>query len=234
MFVMPLTPLILLPGLLCDATLWRAQVDALADVAAASIADLTVDDTIGAIAARILATAPPRFALAGLSMGGYVAFEVFRQAPERVTRLALFDTSAASDDERAADRRRRLVESLKAGRFLGVTKHLLPQLVHASQVDGPVGEAVMAMAKRVGADAYRRQQQVIMSRPDSRPLLPSIAVPTLVAVGDSDVVTPLARAREIHAGIAGSRLYVFDDCGHLPAMEKPEETSALLRQWLTW
>ena len=112
----------------------------------------------------------------------------------------------------------------------GLRMHLQPSFGKGR----PVGEAVMAMAKRVGADAYRRQQQVIMSRPDSRPLLPSIAVPTLVAVGDSDVVTPLARAREIHAGIAGSRLYVFDDCGHLPAMEKPEETSALLRQWLTW
>src|SRR5688572_27247482 len=106
---MSLTPLILLPGLLCDATLWRAQVDALADVAAASVADLTLDDTIGAMAARVLAAAPPGFALAGLSMGGYVAFEIMRQAPGRVTRLALLDTSAAPDDDRAAARRKRLV-----------------------------------------------------------------------------------------------------------------------------
>lgn len=232
---MALTPLILLPGLLCDATLWRAQVDALADVAAASVADLTLDDTIGAMAARVLAAAPPpRFALAGRSMGGYVAFEIMRQAPERVIRLALLDTSAAPDDERAAARRQRLVESLKVGRFLGFTKHLLPQLVHASHVDRPVGEAVTAMAKRVGADAYRRQQQSILSRADSRPLLPSIMVPTVVAVGDSDVVTLLARAQEISEGIAGSVLHVFGDCGHLPALETPAETSALLRQWLAW
>jgi pimeloyl-ACP methyl ester carboxylesterase len=124
------------------------------------------------------------------------------------------------------------VASLKVGRFLGVTKHILPQLVHASHVEGPVGEAVMAMAKRVGADAYRRQQQAILSRPDSRPVLAQIRVPTLVAVGNSDTVTPLGRAREIHEGIAGSVLHVFPDCGHLPALEKPEETSALLRAWL--
>ena len=229
---MPLTPLILLPGLLCDAMLWRAQVDALADVAAASVADLTLDDSIDAMAARILAVAPPRFALAGLSMGGYVAFEIMRQAPERVTRLALLDTSAAPDDERAVERRKRLVASLKVGRFLGVTKHILAQLVHSSHVEGPVGEAVMAMAKRVGADAYRRQQQSTLSRPDSRPLLSSIDVPTMVVVGDCDVVTPLAKAQEISDGIPGSTLHVLKDCGHLPPLERPAETSTLLREWL--
>ncbi len=227
-----LTPLILLPGLLCDAALWRAQIDALADVAAASVADLTLDDTVGGMAGRVLAAAPPSFALAGLSMGGYVAFEIMRRAPERVTRLALFDTSAAPDTDKRAAQRRRLVESLKVGRFRGVTRRMLPELLHPSHVDGPVGEAVMAMAERVGADAYRRQQHAILSRPDSRPLLPAVSVPTLVAVGDGDRVTPIAKAREIHAGIAGSALHLFEDCGHLPALEKPEETSALLREWL--
>ncbi len=229
---MSLTPLILLPGLLCDAVLWRAQVDALADVAAASVVDLTLDDSVGAMAERVLAVAPPRFALAGLSMGGYVAFEIMRRAPERVSRLALFDTSAAPDSERRAATRRRLLGTLKVGRFVGVTRRILPTLIHESHVDGPVGEAVMAMAGRVGADAYRRQQQAILSRPDSRPILKGISVPTLIAVGDSDSVTPLERAEEIHAGIAGSVLHVLSACGHLPAMEKPEETSGLLRRWL--
>ena len=227
-----LTPLILLPGLLCDAALWRAQVDALADIAAASVADLTLDDSVGAMAERVLATAPPRFALAGLSMGGYVAFEIMRRAPERVTRLALLDTSAGPDSEKRAEQRRRLIGTLKVGRFMGVTRRILPTLVHASHVDGPVGETVMAMARRVGADAYRRQQQAILSRPDSRPLLGSIAVPTLVAVGDGDTVTPPAKARELRDGIAGSVLHVYRDCGHLPALETPAETSASLRRWL--
>ncbi|MGE0667002.1 MAG: alpha/beta fold hydrolase [Sphingomonadales bacterium] len=229
---MTLTPLVLLPGLLCDAALWRAQVEALKDVAAAAVADLTLDDSVAAMAARVLASAPPRFALAGLSMGGYVAFEIMRQAPERVTRLALFDTGAGPDSERRADQRRRLIATLEVGRFRGVTRHILPQLVHASHVEGPVGETVMAMARRVGADAYRRQQQAILSRPDSRPLLETINVPTLVAVGDDDRVTPPDTARDISRGIAGSELHVLRDCGHLPALERPDETSALLRGWL--
>jgi pimeloyl-ACP methyl ester carboxylesterase len=228
-----LAPIILLPGLLCDAALWRAQVDGLADVAAAAVADLTLDDTVAAMAARVLAVAPPRFALAGLSMGGYVAFEILRRAPERVTRLALLDTSAAPDGDRRAAERRKALESLKVGRFVGVTRRILPQLVHASHVEGPVGEAVMAMAQRVGAEAYKRQQQAILSRPDSRPLLGMLTVPTLVVVGDSDKVTPPARAQEIHDGIAGARLHVVSECGHLPALEQPAETTRLLRDWLT-
>jgi pimeloyl-ACP methyl ester carboxylesterase len=226
------TPLLLLPGLLCDAALWRAQVEALADVAAASVADLTLDTSIEAMASRVLATAPPVFALAGLSMGGYVAFEIMRRAPQRVTRLALFDTQAELDSPERITQRHRSIESLRLGRFVGVTARLLPQLVHPCQAAGPVGETVTAMAKRVGGAAFLRQQQAILDRPDSRPTLAAIRVPTLVAVGADDVLTPVSDAIEIHRGIAGSRLRVIDECGHLPALEKPEETSELLREWL--
>ncbi|MFE1603263.1 alpha/beta fold hydrolase [Methylobacterium sp. ID0610] len=225
-------PLLFLPGLLNDAVLWRAPIDALADVAAAAVADLTLDDSIAAMGQRALAAAPPRFALVGLSMGGYVAFEILRQAPERVARLALLDTSAAPDPPERVIARRRGMASLAVGRFAGVTTRLLPQLVHASHVHGPVGEAVKAMAERVGGAAFLRQQEAILTRPDSRPLLPQIAVPTLVAVGADDVLTPVADAREIQAGIPGSRLHVFPACGHLPPLERPAETSALLRDWL--
>jgi pimeloyl-ACP methyl ester carboxylesterase len=202
------TPLVFLPGLLCDERLWRDQVAALADIAEPSVADLTLDDGITAMAARALAGAPPgRFALAALSMGGYVAFEMLRQAPERITRLALLDTSAAPDSPERAGQRRAAMESLRHGRFLGVTTRMLPQLVHARHVQGPVGDEVRAMARRVGGAAFLRQQRAILGRPDSRPLLPSIGVPTLVAVGDSDVLTPAADAEEIHRGIAGSAIH---------------------------
>lgn len=228
-----LAPLILLPGLLCDATLWRAQVRDLADVTAAVVPDLTLDDSIAAMAARVLADAPPVFSLAGLSMGGYVAFEILRQAPERVERLALFSTSAAADDPARIESRRRGIESLKLGRFVGVTSRLLPQLIHPSRIGTEVGETVKAMAGRVGGEAFLRQQQAILDRPDSRPRLPAIRVPTIVAVGEADLLTPPAHSREIHAAIAGSTFHLFAHCGHLPALEAPEETSALLRAWLS-
>jgi pimeloyl-ACP methyl ester carboxylesterase len=226
------TPLLLLPGLLCDATLWRPQVEALADRVAATVADLSLDSSIEGMAARVLAAAPPRFSLCALSMGGYVAFEIMRRAPERVVRLALFDTQADLDPPERVAQRRRGIESLKLGRFIGVTSRLLPQLVHPSHVADSVGETVTAMAKRVGSAVFLRQQQAILDRPDSRPTLAAIRVPTLVAVGEQDVLTPVADAVEIHQGIAGSRLHILSDCGHLPALEKPEETTALLRSWL--
>lgn len=227
-----LIPLVFLPGLLCDATLWRAQVDGLADRVAPMVADLTLDDSIADMAQRTLAAAPPSFALAGLSMGGYVALEIMRQAPERVTRLALLDTSAAADTSDRAHDRRAAIQSLKLGRFLGVTDRLLPQLVHASHLEGLVADKVKVMAARVGGPAFIRQQQAILGRPDSRPMLGGITVPTLVAVGDADVLTPPEDAAEIHAGIPGSTLHVFRACGHLPALEQPEETTRRLSDWL--
>jgi pimeloyl-ACP methyl ester carboxylesterase len=119
------------------------------------------------------------------------------------------------------------------GRFAGVTNKLLPQLIHQSRVGLPVGEEVMAMAARVGREAFIRQQRAILERPDSLPLLPTIDQPTLIAVGDDDRMTPPEESRILHAAIRNSRLHVFRQCGHLPAMELPQETTAALRGWLT-
>lgn len=228
-----LTPVLFLPGLLCDAGLWRAQIEDLRDHVAPTIADLTLDDTVEAMARRTLAAAPDRFALVALSMGGYVAFEIMRQAPQRVTRLALIDTSADSDSAERARERRGALATLEAGRFLGVTDRLLPQLVHPTHVHGPVGEAVKAMAARVGRDAFIRQQRAILGRPDSFPTLSEIDVPTSVGVGDSDLLTPPHEAEAIRDGLTGATLHIFNECGHLPPMETPEETSAFLKDWLS-
>ncbi|WP_235907955.1 alpha/beta fold hydrolase [Siccirubricoccus phaeus] len=223
---------LLLPGLLCDAALWQAQIAGLRDVARCQVADTVSDDSLAAMAARALAAAPPGFALAGLSMGGYLALEILRQAPERVTRLALLDTSARPDTEAQARRRRGLIGLARTGAFRGVTPRLLPQLVHPRHLAGPVGAAVMAMAERVGRDAFLRQQAAILGRPDSRPDLAGITVPTLVVVGEADVLTPPEHAEEIAAGIMGARLEVIPGCGHLPPMEEPGVVTGVLRDWL--
>lgn len=226
------TPLVLLPGLLCDAELWRDTIADLGATVAPQVPDLTLDDSLGAMAERVLAGAPPRFALVGLSMGGYVAFEIMRRAPERVSRLALIDTSASPDSAQRAGRREAALEELGIGRFAGVTGRLLPRLVHPKHVDGPVGARVRAMAERVGAEAFLRQQRAILDRPDFRPGLGAIRVPTWVAVGDADVLTPPAEAREIYLGIPTATLHTFTDCGHLPPLEQPAETGRFLARWL--
>lgn len=229
---MPRQDLLFLPGLLCDGRLWRDQAEGVGDLAIPRIADLTLDDTIAGMARRALAAAPARFALAALSMGGYVAFEILRQAPERVTRLALFDTSARLDGSARSRQRRVSLAAAAGGRFIGVGRGLMPRLIHARHLGGPLEAVIRGMADRVGAEAFARQQQAILSRPDSLPGLPAIKVPTLVAAGDSDQMTPVAEAETIRDAIPGARLHLFAECGHLPPLEQPAETAALLRTWL--
>ena len=183
-------PLLLLPGLLNDARLWHHQVAALAGIAEGRVPDLSLDDSMAAIAARVLAAAPERFALAGLSMGGYVCFEIMRQAPERVLRLALFDTSARAEAPEQ-ERRRRGLMSLTRGsapdRFRGVTPRLMPQILHPDHLDegggGELGQLVTDMAMAVGREGFLRQQTAILGRPDSRPGLGDIRVPVPPCTG---------------------------------------------------
>jgi pimeloyl-ACP methyl ester carboxylesterase len=225
--------LIACPGLLCDAALWSHQSRHLADVADVRVPDLSLDDSIEAMAARVLADAPPAFALAGLSMGGYVAMAVMRAAPGRVTRLALLDTSAWPDTPEQSARRRGLMQLAELGQFKGVTPKLLPQMVHPDRVaEQPLASEVMAMAERVGQAAFLRQQRAIMGREDARPGLAAVAVPTLVICGRQDALTPLARSQEIAAAIPDAKLAIIEECGHLSTMERPHAVTALMRIWL--
>lgn len=228
---MPL-PLLLLPGLLCDAALWAHQARHLGGEAPVLVPDLTRDDSLGAMAARVLEAAPETFDLAGLSMGGYLAFEILRRAPERVVRLCLLDTSARADTEEQAARRRGLMELARRGRFRGVTPRLLPLFLHPDRHgEAALTGAVTAMAERVGAEAFLRQQTAILGRVDSRRDLAAIAAPTLVIVGREDALTPPEVAAEIAAGIPGARLAVIEDCGHLATLERPQAVTALMRLW---
>jgi pimeloyl-ACP methyl ester carboxylesterase len=227
-------PLLLLPGLLCDARLWRDVLPPLAGLAEPRIADLTQADNLAGMARDALALVEdsPRFAVAGLSMGGYVALEVMRQAGARVTHLALFDTSARPDTQEQTERRRGLLALSRQGQFKGVTPRLLPMLVHPSRLGTSLAQEVMDMAERVGSDAFLRQQTAIMHRPDSRPDLPGIAVPTLVACGEEDALTPPELHVEMAAMIPGARLVRFAGSGHLPTMEVPGAAGLALRDWL--
>ena len=226
--------LILLPGLLNDARLWRHQVTELASLAEVEVADLVGPDSIGAMAERVLAMRSGPFALAGLSMGGYVAFEIMRRAPERVERLALLDTSARADTPEQTARRRGLIELAQKGRFLGVTPRLLPQLLHPDHVrDREIANTVVQMARSVGREGFIAQQRAIMGRPDSRADLAGIGCPTLVLGGRQDAITPPEVMEEIAGGIAGARLVLLDDCGHLSALERPEQVTAAMAEWLT-
>jgi pimeloyl-ACP methyl ester carboxylesterase len=197
------------------------------------IADHTTAPSIHDIAARILEGAPKQFALCGLSMGGYIAFEIMRQAPDRVTRLALLDTNATADPPDRAAYRRGLVEEARQSGLGAVMEKLVPLFLNARhQTDERLVAIARRMAADTGVEAFARQQEAIITRPDSRPTLPAIRCPTLVLVGRDDVLTPVAAHEVIAAGIAGSRLEILEDCGHLATLEQPERVTAALRGWL--
>ena len=226
-------PLLLIPGLLCSPDLFAAEVVSFSGERAVVVGDQTRSDTVAGMAAGILATAPARFAMLGLSMGGYVAFEIFRQAPERVSRVAFLDTSARPDTpDRSADRRR-LIEIARSEGVRKIQSLLLPRLLHPDRlVDTGLVERVLAMADWTGLDAFVRQQEAIIGRPDSRPMLDTIRCPALVLTGAQDLQTPPEIAREIAERIPGSRLVIVPDCGHLSTMERPEAVDAELGRWL--
>jgi pimeloyl-ACP methyl ester carboxylesterase len=187
------------------------------------------------IAGAILAQAPPRFALAGLSMGGYVSLEIMRQAPERVARLALLDTSARPDAPAQTETRRALMARARRGEFEAVLAETAPNLLHPDHRDHPALIRVQTrMGLCIGAQAYCRQQEAIIGRADSRPHLAKIAVPTLVLVGDEDRLTPPDRAKEMADVIPGASLTVIRDAGHLSTLEQPTAVNHALTHWLSF
>lgn len=225
--------LVLIPGLACTSRLYEPQIAALSGDRVILVADHTQDDSISAIAARLLREAPSRFALAGLSMGGYIALEVMRQAPERVERLALLDTSARPDAPEASQDRERLIALAQAGRFEDIHDRLWPRLVHPDRRnDSNLSNVIWDMMRETGVEAYVRQQRAIMGRADSRPLLPGIEIPTLVLAGEADAITPPEVAREMAEMIEWASLVLIPGAGHMSTLEQPESVAHALQLWL--
>lgn len=225
--------LVLVPGLACTRELFAAQISALASTWRIHVAEVGRDNSIPGMAARILGTVRGPFALAGLSMGGYVAFEVLRQDASRVTRLALLDTTAAADAEPARRRRSDLIAHARTGRLDRVHAALWPRLVAPDRLADSALEAVVrGMLERTGAETFIRQQTAILNRRDAGGDLAGIQVPTLVVVGEHDAITPVSAASEIAAGIASAELVVLREAGHLSPLEAPAAVTAALSSWL--
>ncbi|MGH8053761.1 MAG: alpha/beta fold hydrolase [Stenotrophomonas sp.] len=226
------TPLLLLPGLLNDATLWRAQLDALADIADCQVGDLTLHDSLRATAEAVLSHAPDQFALAGFSLGGYIAQEILRIAPERVTRLALLDTSFKPDSpERAAQRLAQQNSVRLPGTFHGFGDKLMRSYIDASRLDDhALVDTVRGMTARLGAEVFLRQSRI--ERIDGSDVLRAWRKPTVVICGRNDAITPLAVSEQMAALMPQATLVVIPQCGHLAPLEKPLEVSAAMREWL--
>jgi pimeloyl-ACP methyl ester carboxylesterase len=226
-------PTVLIPGLLCTPRLYIEQIPPLWQLGSVMVANHTQDDSMGGIARRILSVAPPRFSLVGLSMGGYVAFEILRQAPGRIAKLALLDTTARPDAPEQSEARQKQIEMARNGQFDGIAQLLFPRFVAAARRDDRALQAIVrTMAEETGAAAFVRQQTAIMHREDSRLALGAIACPTLVIVGADDTLTPPDRAAEMAAAIPNARQVVVPSCGHLSTLEQPQAVTQALVAFL--
>ncbi|MGM7724277.1 alpha/beta fold hydrolase [Metabacillus sp. Hm71] len=230
------TPLLLVPGTLCDERLWKHQIESLSDLAEVKVCDVTRQDSITGLAKSILEEAPDKFALAGLSLGGIISLEIMRLAPERVKKLALLDTNPTPPKSEQISGWEKFIDMANNGQFLTITiDHLIPVLIHPDRrKDDSLVETILDMAKKIGKDAYINQLKAVMGRLDQRPILATIKCPTMVIVGKEDRVCPIQMSEFIAENIATSCLEIIDKCGHLSTLEQPEIVSILLRKWLNF
>src|SRR5688572_23772547 len=225
--------LLLLPGLLEDVDAFEQVIAGTADIATIVVADLTRADNMPALAqAALQQAAGGPLLVAGHSMGGYVALELMRQAPERVAKLCLLNTNARPDTPESTENRRRLM-ALADKDFEAVVTTLLPKLMTADHLKDPILTGIIgAMALATGKEAFKRQETAIIGRADSRPHLEAIGCPTMVVAGRDDQLMPVAVLKELADGIPGARLEIIEDCGHMASLEQPDEVLALFREWI--
>ena len=229
-----MTPLVLLPGMMCDARLYGPQVAALSGRWTVHLAPIGGHDTMAALAAEVLAHAPPRFALLGLSMGGIVAMEVLRQAPGRVERLALLDTNPRAETPEVQARREPQIASALAGGLAGVMRNeMKPNYLASGPRRSDILDLCLAMALDLGPEVFERQSRALAARPDSQATLAAFRGPALVLMGEEDRLCPRDRHELMHALIPGSRLAIIAGAGHLPTLEQPEATTSEITRWLS-
>ncbi|MEZ5535617.1 MAG: alpha/beta fold hydrolase [Thiolinea sp.] len=225
--------LIFLPGMMCDARLFMPQISHISASHTIQVATLTRHDTMQALAEEVLANAPPIFALAGLSMGGIVAMEIMRIAPQRVSRLALLDTNPKAELPEVTERRWPQIEKVKAGQLRAVMRdEMKPNYLSDGAHQGAILDTCMAMAESLGPEVFIRQSLALMNRPDQQDTLRKVEIPTLILCGENDSLCPLERHELMQQLIANSQLTLIPGAGHLPTLEQPELTNEALMQWL--
>lgn len=227
-------PVLLLPGLMCDARLFAPQIGALSAWRTVQVAPLTRGDSVEAIADMVLADAPNRFALAGLSMGGIVAMEIVRQRPDRVLKLALLDTNPLAETPEAAAAREPQIAGVRAGRLEEVMREeMKPKYLAPGPRRIEVLNAVMEMAQSLGPEVFVRQSRALQRRRDQQDTLKGVKVPTLILCGRHDTLCPVRKHEFMFDLIPGASLEIIEAAGHLPTLEEPADTTAALERWLS-
>ena len=221
----------MIPGLVANHRMWLETADYLSDIANCHIAGLAPLDSLSEMAHLILREAPDRFALAGWSMGGYLAFEILRQAEHRVTHLALMSTNALPEARDVALRRRMMKRDAETKGYLTMIENITPRFLHPESVrDGRAARVMRQQAREVGFHAFLQHQQAMINRADNRDIARNISCPTVVMVGDQDIVTPVSGHEELTELIPDAGLSVVPGCGHMITLENPLATAQTLRK----
>jgi len=226
--------LVLVPGLVCDFEIWRHQLDHLDDVAEIFVPNVSTGETMEEMARIVLDEAPDQFALAGFSMGGYVAFEMLRQAPGRITRLAVLDTSAGVDTPEKTSNRKETIAACERGDYDQIIENMLAILLHPDHQREPFVSFVKSMAARVGADVFALRHRAMLTRADSRDLLKATNIPVRAICGRQDAMSPVEAHEEIAELATKGRFSIIEQCGHMTILERPQAATALLRDWLIY
>lgn len=227
-----MTPLVLLPGMMCDARLFAPQIAAFSGQRAVHVAPV-IGESVSRIAADILTHAPARFALAGLSMGGIVAMELLRQAPDRVERIALLDTNPLAETDAVKALREPQIAKVQAGQLATVMRdEMKPNYLSNTPARAEILDLCMAMAQALGPDVFVSQSRALQTRPDQQEILRKARLPALVLCGRDDTLCPVHRHELMHALLPGSTLHIVENAGHLPTLEQPGETTQALARWL--
>lgn len=227
------TPLLLLPGMMCDARLFAPQLAAIHD-RAVMVSPIAAADTVAELARIVLEAAPPRFALAGLSMGGIVAMEIVAQAPARVAGLCLMDTNPKAEHPKVAEAREPQIQRVRDGDLRAVMRdEMKPNYLADGPTVGAILDTCMAMAETMGAVTFVRQSRALQTRADRQKTLAGVTVPSLILCGRDDALCPLHRHAAMQALIPGSELVVVEGAGHLPTLEQPAVTTRAIRAWLS-
>lgn len=229
-----MTPLVLLPGMMCDARVFSPQIAELSSGRSVMVAAISGADSVAALASQVLADAPPRFALAGLSMGGIVAMEILRQAPDRVARVALMDTNHHSEAPERQAMRGSQVERVLRGELRQILIEEMKPLYLApeNRSDERILACALDMAVDLGPEVFARQSEALRTRPDQSATLHAATMPALVLCGAHDTLCPVERHREMAAILPNARLGIIPGAGHLSTLERPTETTEALHRWL--
>lgn len=226
-------PLVFLPGMMCDARLYEHQILSLSKRYTVQVASVCSSDSFKTIAEDVLKEAPPAFVLIGLSMGGIVAMEILAQERDRVRGLVLLDTNPLAESDEIRQARDQQIAQVRSGLLKQlVLEQIIPNFHLEGDKEKTITETILAMAMGLGPAVFERQSRALQTRPDQQNVLKKVTIPTLIGCGRHDQLCSLERHQLMHELISGSRLEIFEDAGHLPTLEQPEATTAVLSQWL--